>query len=342
MGRNINDLTDEELDNLSADEIDGLEGADLSGDDAEGEEDEAGGTEGEEEDADAAAGEEEEEEAGDDESAEAEAARLAALAAEGDGNDMVPRSRLNEVLAERDDYKGMLQVALNNRGVAMPAATTETAEEVDPDPMPVVDIKAMNREYHQLVVDGEDEKAAALLDKIEDARTSLNEWNLRKVSREAEAAAASRITKHQTSQALAAVTETLHKAYPFLNNESKTADPDAILAVNAKAKALIAQGKSPAVALSEAGDSIGKKFAKLLGIKAPAKVEAKSDAVKQAGEQRSKDAIKRNLSVRQPDTIKSGVGIRDKAAKLDISKMTDEQLDKLSPEEMEEALGYNG
>jgi hypothetical protein len=335
--KDITTMTDADIEALSDEELAELT-AEQGGAEEEGEEEEE--TEGEEEETEEET-EEEEETEDPDPNAGLTAEEIAALAKDGDlpggKSRVVPHTRFNEVNEENKDLRLLLKMALAKGDVAPAAVVKE-----EPAPVrPVYDFKVAQREYHKLISEGEDDKAGLKLDEIEDKREELQQFDLTNIRTQARREAVAEVNQTQAQREVGAVIKDLHERYPFLNENGKAPEEAAILAVNAKAKQLIAQGQSPAEALIAAGESIGPRFAKVLGI-APTKPGKKAVTPLVDGKDpRSKDALKRNLGLRQPPTGKSGVGTREQMRTLDISKMTDAQIDKLTPAELAEATGAN-
>lgn len=343
--KNIAELTDEEIDALPPEELLALQHGEAR---EGGEEEEEDGGEGAGGDGAGDETKEEEEEETGDGGEPLTPEQLQALADEADEedededdpdptSDMVPRSRLNKAL-ERGKDLSLVVKALIKTGDKAPAAAP-----VEAKPEPVVeaepeflkyDFKAKSREVIKLIAEGEEEKAAALQDEIEDTRTQVTEYRIAKAQEKAKAEAVTEtnqtLAKDKATADLGVAATALFEKFPFLNNQVKGANEAAILAVNAKAKQLVAKGRTPAAALTEAGEKIGGQFAKLLGIKpAAAVVDDKTKGKQPAKDTRTPDALKRNLSLQQPPQQKSGVGTRDKMSSISIADMTDKQLDEL-------------
>lgn len=352
-GKRIEDLSDDELDKLSAEELQELEsGIDTVEDDNVSDD---GGDEDETLGDDNAAGgeeEEEEEEAGDGEPPTREQLEALANAEEGEeeegaeGED-VPYARFREKNEEARDLRGILKAVLPHIGGATTAPAATAAPEREESPRPVFDFKAANREYTRLLSEGDTEAANTKLDEIEEAREKAHQWDIEKARADAEERAVTRVKTAEVQSKMGEVTTQLYKDFPFLDNKSAKADAAAIVAVNAEAKRLIAGGMDAPAALQKAGETLGKRFAKLIAVEAPAKdkktdKDGKPAKAPDGKDPRSEAARKRNLDVRQPPSQKAGVGNRDEPAKVkDISKMSDAELDKLSPEELAELRGDN-
>lgn len=343
-GPDITTMTDEQIGALSDDELEEAlsgdpidEGADDDNDEPDAGDDDTHGDEGDdgEGEGDEDEGDDEGDGGADTTDAEREAERLRRLAKDDDGK--VPRARLNEVIRERDQYRDLALEALRSGKTPQqePAATPKEEPK-----RPEYDLKAGMREYHKLLNEGEEDKAIAKLEEVEEARAAIAQYDLDKAAREAEERAYARVAKDTAEERMAGALNEAYEAYPFLNHESKHADPDAIAAVNVRAKQLVAEGRPPHIAIKLASKRVGDRFAKLLGLDTgkPSGTPAE-DAATKAGKDRAQNAVRRGLDVRQPSTQKMGVGTRDGGAKIDISKLTDKQIDALSQAELNEALG---
>ena len=338
MAKNIEEMSDADIEALTPEELAELT-AEPESTEEEGEEEEEGDDEqGNEEEA----GEEGNEEEGDepDPNAGLTAEEIAALAkgeARPRGSKVIPHGRFNEINEENKDLRLLLRMALEKGEVSAAPAQKEEPEAV----RPVYDFKKAQREYHKLIAEGEDEKAGLQLDEIEDKREELHKFDMEQIRGQAHRDAVSEVNQTRAQREVQAAVVLLHEKYPFLNESGKAPEEAAILAVNAKAKILVSQGKSPGQALIEAGESIGPKFAKILGV-APAKgAKTAGKEIKDGSDPRSKALLRRNIGIRQPATGKSGVGTREQMRTLDISKMTDAQIDKLTPAELAELTGAN-
>lgn len=316
--KNAADLTDEELAALSPEEL-----AELQGDNHEGEDEET----------------DEEREAR--EAAEAEAAKggkddldpdaVAALAAEGgEGGEgrspMVPHSRFQEVNEER---RLLLEevIRLRKEGGTAPAKKEEPAA-------PAYDFKKARKEYHALLLE-DPEKAAEKLDEIEDAREAQHKADIEAAEQRAEDRAFSRMSSVRTTDNAATAAQKLYAAYPFLDANSDDADETAIYAVIGKRDQLIRGGEDPVEAMRKAAEEVGAKFAKLLGTGAAAGADdGKPSARAVEATRKAADA-----AGRQPATPKGGIGNRAGSDKLDINNLTDEQLEKMPPDELKKLRG---
>jgi hypothetical protein len=316
--KTIHDYTDDELADLSTEELERLRGDHVADD--EGGEGGEGGAAAAPAPAPAPAAELDEE-------------ALAALAAEGEGEGgsrMVPHARFEEVNRER---RALLEEVLRLRNGGAAAAPAPAPA---PAPPPY-DFKAKRKEYHALLLEDPD-KAAALLEEIEDARDQQFTRQLQEAEERGVQRATTAFKQQHTQDTAERAAERIYEAYPFLNHASKDANPTAIYAVIGQRDALIANGVDPVEAMRQASEEVGKQFAKLLGTggaaPAPAPAPAAPNARKVDETRRIADAINR-----QPATPAGGIGNRVVDGTLDINNLTDEQLLKLPPEELAKLRG---
>jgi hypothetical protein len=334
----ITALTDAQLDAMSEEELealkaanatppdeDGKEKVDAKDDDSEEEVDEKDDDKGdveddEEEDDDADKGDDDEEEDEDDLDADA----LEALAAEGKAPTTVPYAALKKARSEAADLRTMLMAALGKTKVEVEVPAAEAPKR------PEFDFKAANREYTKLLLAGKEDEALAKQDEIEAAREQIHAFDLQQARAEAEQRAVGHVQQSQITSSVQKVERRLYREFPFLDVKAKGHDAVAITAVNARARDLIKAGRAPADALREAGMAIGKRFAKLHAIDGKGK-----DGKPDGKDPRAKAAFERNTNTQLPPVGgKKGVEKRTEPRIVDISTMTDAQIDKLTPEEL--------
>lgn len=221
----------------------------------------------------------------------------------------------------------------------------------DPEPAPpaALDVKAERRKYHKLMQEGEFDKAAEVLDKIDDHQAELDRWRANRDAwkdRQTEKRVAAEVAKTaqevmskaeraRLQQALDEACEEIYEEFPFLDDKAEHRDEDAINAVLARRNVLIAEGLSPVRALKKAAAEKGPRFAKLQpgyeededgrGKKAPAG-ESRQDRIRRLTEEANRRT--------PPNPTKGTKGMRDRDGKPDIRKMTDEQLKNLPDEEL--------
>lgn len=344
--KNIADLSDEDIDALDPAELLALQHGGEPVDNSEGEEgeesdegDDAGdagaGDEGAEggEGGDAGAGDdaaegEDDGQSDDDQQPALTREQLEALASEKDDDedgaagDMVPRSRLNEVLENQRNLRLILQTALATGAIKTPEPAAAQQDEPQPAFL-TYDFKAKAREQVSALANGDEDKALALADEIEEMRAAKHAHELEAARTAGRREAQEVVEVRDTKAAIAAAEADIYEKYPFLNGKGKTPHEAAILAVNAKAKQLVAKGKSVPEALVEAAEKVGGEFAKLL---MPKEKTPPATEKKTGKDTRTGPALQRNLNVRQPPQQKSGVGNREQTATIDLRTASDEQI----------------
>lgn len=252
---------------------------------------------------------------------------LAEIAGDDGKDKRIPYRRFKEVVDQNNELMAIVRAAVGNRQAPVEDAVDNTPQ------APEYDFRKSRAEYHALVMKGKEEEAAAKLEEIDNAREALNDFKLQQAAQQAEARAVQQINGSLLRTEIGRVERRIVKQYPFLDPKDKNADPTAIAAVNSYTKELIGKGMPPAEALKQAGEKLGVRFEKLLI--SEGKLTAKTKAP-DGTDPRARSAMQRNLNAQQSHTAgKKGVVNRTEARTLDVTKMTDAQLDKLTPEELE-------
>lgn len=328
MPKEIQDMTDEEIGALSPEELAELTaGIDLSSIDGNGEGEGDGGEDG----ADAGASGEE------DELTEEALAELLAGQEQGeDTQKAVAYARFKEKVDEANDLRLMLHAALSGREQGQQQAPP-LPQPPQPPEDPGIDVRSMRLKLFKLQSTGTEEEieeaANALADaeqKVLDYRASLAEFNAKQAA-----------TRELETDRILSVTRQAEAEYPFLDPKSDTFDEAASLAVNAKARQLIAEKRMRGSdALREAVDTIGKRFAKILGVPQgkPASATTVTTTGKKKVDPRVIDALKRAGLIKHP-SAGSGHGMRTAGVEMDISKLPDKDLPKPGTPEYDRLIG---
>lgn len=223
----------------------------------------------------------------------------------GDGSPMVPHARFHEVNERVKD----LERQLAERDSAAQQSVTEASP----------DIADMELKHYQLLLDGAEEEAVALRLEInkrimDDAKQAAkNEILAEKKAESARAAA----------EELNSVIASLEKTYPALDVNSKNADAFAIDAVNTQMQKLMAEGKSPADALSDAVSMVAER----LNI-APA-----GQQVQRNNNQQKTIVRNAKAAEMQPPRMNGGMGDRALQHGIKpISQMSDKEFNNMDPE----------
>lgn len=255
----------------------------------------------------AAKKEDKKEELTDDEKAEAaklEAERTAKD--KGKKQPMVPKSRLDEVLAKNRELDAKLKAEQAAREAATPKPKeNETAFDFD----------AKEAEYMQLVLDGEKEKALAIRREIRAAEKAEHEASARTVN-----------GQDSEAVALAKAAEAILETFPQFAEGHEKYDAEATKTVIKMRDALIRGGSNAVEALNEAVEFTVKKYGFDEEL-AP----AKDDKVVDLEERRKKD-VKNKIDTqkKQPPEV-PGEGERSRVKKEinKVEELTDEEFDAL-------------
>ncbi len=231
---------------------------------------------------------------------------------------VVPKHRFDEAVQKEREAREAAE-----RRLAEATAKLKTEEEQIDVKKISDEIKELNNQHSRLLLDGEHEKAAEVMGKIQskiEERAELR--NNEKFSK----ATAQAVEQVRMDAAIAQ----LESSYPQFNKESDAFDQDLVDLTLAEQVRLIRQDNlSPSAALLKAGTKIMKKFAPAADTKADAEPKG-LDAAKD-GDRKSKQ-VEKNLDTdkRQAPSMKDTGTDSDKIGKTksdeDISKMTPEEI----------------
>lgn len=236
----------------------------------------------------------------------------------------IPRARFNEVNdrkkaleAEVEALRAQLAAANGGgaRAAAAPAATTA------PAPAPV-DVDALEEEYTQALLEGDTKGAVAI-------RKQINQ-HIKDAALQEMAQAAQQQQIAAKSQDVIANTLAEH---PWLDEPEGA---EALELIEASVRAKCAAGVPHHVALANAIATIAPRFAPqgtpARGLPSgAAPVDTRLKAADERGAEHSR---------LQPAAVQAGMGNRAVAPKIDgTTKLTEEQIEKLSKEDLDKALG---
>lgn len=242
----------------------------------------------------------------------AEAAKIEAERAakedKGKKQPMVPKSRLDEVLAKNKELTAKLEAEQKARESRQP----EKKEGEQP-----FDFDAKEEAYMQAVIDGEKEKALAIRKEIRAAEKAAMQQT-----------AAAEQGQNSEAVALAAAAAVIEENFPQFVKGSEKYNEEATMRVVKMRDALIAQGSNAVEALNEAVDFVVKKY----GFDEDLEPETKTDTkVVNLDEKRKKDVEKKvDAHKRQPPEIKGeGERTRQKEEHNAVAEMSDEEFNAL-------------
>lgn len=231
----------------------------------------------------------------------------------------VPHARFNEV---NEKYR-----AAEARASAAERRLAELeGERGYQEPEKSFDFDDAEKRYTELLLDGETEQASTLRSEIRQHEIALAEQRAADAARKVNEEAARQSQEQAELQSMQAVMAGALEKYPFLNHEGEEADEVAITAVVAMRDAYIGQGLTPSKALAQAVEKVAPRFAPASVATAPKKGDL------------TPEQVERNLerSQRIPP-VPSGVGERHKDVYFE--KLSEEEFDRLSPEDKRRARG---
>lgn len=311
MQKDINEMTDEEIGALTPEELAELTaGIDLGGEGGEGE-----GGEGDE---------------GEEGLTEEALAELLS-GQEDEPQTAVAYARFKEKVDEANDLRLMLRAALQGRQQEeqVPAAPAPP----QPPEEPKVNLRELRMKLIRLQTTGTEEEIEEASNALADAEEQVLNYRTELATYRAEAIADRKLE----TRMIADVAADAERSYPFLNPKDKSYDEAAALAVNAKARELmVSKGMRGSEALRQAVDTIGKRFATLLGSKS--KDPGPTVQTKKRVDPRVLEALRRAGVVRHPPAG-SGHGMRTTGVNLDIAKIPDKDLPKPGTAEYDRLIG---
>lgn len=245
----------------------------------------------------------------------------------GDGHDGataskgIPRGRFNEVNQQRKDALAQLAAAneeiarLKEGREAAPAATAAAQSAV-------FDVEAQEEAYVEALMDGDTKAAVAIRRQI---NAHLQHQASERVTQE--------LTTRQAEQLLKNTAKSVSDAYPWLNQPESDDVLELILAARDRK---IAAGMPPHLALADAANTIAPRFA-------PAGDTPSGDLPKVAAakDTRPAAALARGAadSTAQPPALQAGIGQRATATRVNVSQLTEEQFEALTPAEKKRLRG---
>lgn len=248
----------------------------------------------------------------------------------------IPKGRFNEVNARRKAAEAELATTKQElaRYREQEAARVAAAKAPSPAPAPAaghppaaapagpLDVEAEEAAYIEALLEGD--KGAAIT-----IRRRINTY----LQEEASTRATQQFTQRQTAQLLEKTAQTITAAYPWLNQASSAEVLELIMASRDRK---IAGGMPAHLALAEAADTIAPRFA-------PA--DTPSGDLPEGGkgkDTRSAAALARGAadSTAQPPSIQqAGIGQRATAGRVNVSQLTEEQFEALTPAEKRRLRG---
>lgn len=250
----------------------------------------------------------------------------------------IPKARFNEVNEERKEALRKLEEAQAeierlkkagagvDGGTAAPASAKPAAQADAGAGAGGFDVDAKEQEYAEALYSGDGKMAASI-------RREINAHLVTEATTRAREVAATEFTARETQTLLAAAVQTAVAAYPWLNTKDGEEALDLIVAARDQR---IKKGMPPHLALQEAVNKIAPKFAPEGDT--PSR---ESTDTPERKDNRTAQALARGAadSVLQPPAVQAGIGNRATAARIDFTKLSDEQLEAMPAEELRKAMG---
>ena len=235
---------------------------------------------------------------------------------------MVPKSRLDEVLAKQK----ALQKQLDDYTKAQEEAKQQ---------LPDYDFAAKEAEYQTLVLDGEAEKAVALRNEIRQAEKDQFMFEVQQKMGQT-------VQQSQEMTELQAKAAEIQAAFPVLDENSAEYDVDIQNEVVALRDAFITQGYVPADALTKATEyTMAAKKPELLNTQAaPSKATEETKKVQEL-QQKANVSKKLEAADSQPPQMK-GESTGNKTKNLDINKLSEKEFGALPKDTLKRLRGDFG
>lgn len=216
---------------------------------------------------------------------------------------MVPKTRLDEVLAKNRDLEAKLEAERAAREARKPEAAKDAKE---------VDLDVLEDQYMDAVMAGEKDKAKGL-------RAQIREEETRRITNKADENSG----HNSAAVALAAAAKVVQEAFPALREGHEDFNEAAFKEVIELRDAYIVQGKDPVVALNKAVKLIVKEYDLDTALEEPTKKDDKVVNLDKKREENTKKKIE--AQSKQPPDVK-GESNRPKREANEVAEMSDEEF----------------
>ena len=232
---------------------------------------------------------------------------------------MVPKSRLDEVLAKNKEMQKRLQDI--------------EGEKTDAPKVPEYDFVAKDKEYQELILDGETEKAAALRNEIRQAeRTQLMS--------EMQSQMGQTVQQDREQHELAKKASEIMEVFPIFDEKSKSFDEKLTQEVMELRDAFIYQGYGAADSLAKATEvTLLTKKPELLQASDEPKADPAPTLTKAVQEKKQKATVQKKVeaSQAQPPEMKGDSSKNKKV--VDINTLSDDEFGALPEETLRRMRG---
>ena len=228
----------------------------------------------------------------------------------------VPKSRMDEVIAERNELRREMEALKEAQKPAAPAA-------------PAYDFEGKEKQYQELILDGEAEKATAL-------RTEINQKTRETLSAELAQEVETTITRKNEETALQLAADQLQSDFPQFNEDSSDYNEALTQEVIDLRDAFIIKGERPVDALAKASDFVIRNHV----LSAPAPEEETSTGlagkaapakknVDEVSKKRAEVAKKLDAASKQPPELPGESSSSHGEKAVDISTLSEEEFNAL-------------
>lgn len=236
----------------------------------------------------------------------------------------IPRGRLNQVIKQRDkERERAAKLEQQNEALIrkLTAIEEEYEDEEEEETIPPYNFKAKEREYMDLFLEGELDKALEIKEEIDAQRSLLLQAEINSYRKEAKTIA----KQVQEDEKFQTLVESYETKYPFLDIDSDDFNEEAVDTVNALTQSFISRGEGKLTALRKAVDRVTPMYSK--------------ETVEKPTTNKSKPstAVKRNISASRsqpPTQTGKRVATRDLSS-VRAAKLSDKEFASLSEREKE-------
>ena len=219
---------------------------------------------------------------------------------------MIPKSRLDEVLAQ-------------NKALKKRIAQTEEAEKAAEEAPDAYDFDAKEDEYMDAVLDGDKDKARAIRKEIRQAQRTQIETELTKDIE-------SKVTRSSTETAIRDAASAIEEAFPIFDSSSPEYNKELTDEVNKFMTGFISAGQNPVEALEEATTYVLQKNNMI-----DSSTGAEVPVLGKAKEQKKRSQVSKKLKAAdsQPPELPGESSAAKGEKALDVHNMTAEEFDAL-------------
>lgn len=242
----------------------------------------------------------------------------------------VPKSRLDEVIAQREEARKRIEDAENRslwleeqleKLINQSITPKETKVEKPADPP--YDYDTAEEKYIALVIEGEVAKATKLRQEINAARQKETLSLIQQIKESALESSKTESTKAIEDRAFGTLVSNMESKYQFLDSKSESYNEEAVDTVNTLLKGYVASGVSKTEALKKAISKV-----------VPMYVKEPKPTKPSLGKERTTEAGKKAAdAARKQPVIKSSSSTTSKPPVTSVAKLSDKEFSALTDRE---------